>query len=64
VKKMLIIPILIIAFSVNGIVKWARKNKRGEEAKAWRLVLPILLLTVGTLLFINPLSNLISSISF
>jgi membrane protein CcdC involved in cytochrome C biogenesis len=61
---MLIIPILIIAFSVNGIVKWVRKNKRGEEVKAWRLVLPILLLTVGTLLFINPLSNLISSINF
>ena len=58
-----IIPILIIAFSINGIVKWARKHKRGEKTKAWRLVLPILLLAVGIILFINPFMNLISSIN-
>ena len=60
---MIIIPILIIAFSVNGIVKWIRKNRQGENTKAWRLVLPVLLLVVGTLLFINPLTELISSIT-
>ena len=60
---MIIIPILIIAFSVNGIVKWIRKSKKGENAKAWRLVLPSLFLVVGTLLFINPLADLISSIA-
>ena len=60
---MIIIPILIIAFSINGIVKWARKSKRGENTKAWRLALPALCLAVGTLLFINPFMSLISSIA-
>ena len=59
---MIIIYILIIAFSVNGIVKWIGKKKKGEDAKAWRLILPALCLVVGILLFINPLGILVSSI--
>ena len=61
---MTIIYILIIAFSINGIVKWAGRKKNGEKTKAWRLVVPSLCLVVGVLLFITPLSNLISSITF
>jgi uncharacterized membrane protein HdeD (DUF308 family) len=57
----MIIPILIIAFSVSGIVKWISKTKKGVTVKAWRLVLPALLLVVGILLFINPLTDLISA---
>ena len=60
---MIIVYILIIAISVNGIVKWIGKKKRGENAKASRLVLPALFLAVGILLFINPFSELVSSIA-